>query len=260
MLCRKVTMLLAVCAVSLPALSAENPFVGTWKLNPGKSDLKGQIYTITSLGDNKFRITFGTAFDVTIKADGTDQTSLPGATMAITIRDPNTWEVVNKSNGTKTGTGTWTLSADGKSFSVKFKGIRPDGSEFETTSAFKRVSGSGGFGGTWQSTDVTLSNSSLLQIDASTGGGLVVSWPSDKVTMTVTLDGKDFAVEGPTVLKGSTASAKQISAYLIRMTDELNGKVMDTTDWKISSDGKVLTLTEHDSGVKKATVAVYDRQ
>jgi hypothetical protein len=44
------------------------------------------------------------------------------------------------------------------------------------------------------------------------------------------------------------------------MTDKLSGKVMDTTDWKLSSDGKVLTLTEHDAGEKKATVAVYDRQ
>ena len=256
---KRTTRLLAVCALSLPAFSA-NPFVGTWKFNQEKSDLKGQTQTIASLGDNLYRVTFGTAQDFTIKADGTDQASLPGATMALTIKDPNTWESVYKANGTKTGTATWTLSADGKSVSGKFKGIRPDGSEFEVAQAFKRVSGSSGFAGTWQSTDVTLSNPSLLQIDASANGGLAVSWPSDKVAMTVTLDGNDFAVEGPTVLKGSTASAKQIDTHLIRMTDKLNGKVMDTTDWKLSSDGKVLTLTEHDAGVKKATVSVYDRQ
>lgn len=142
---KRATRLLAVCALSLAAFSAANPFVGTWKFNQEKSDLKGQIYTITSLGDNKFRFTFGTAQDFTIKADGTDQTSLPGVTWAITIKDPNTWEQVYKTNGTKTGTATWLLAPDGKSFSGKFKGIRPDGSEFESTLSFKRVSGSTGF-------------------------------------------------------------------------------------------------------------------
>lgn len=107
---------------------------------------------------------------------------------------------------------------------------------------------------------MTQSSYSLLQIDASANGGLAVSFPSDKVAMTVVMDSSDFAVEGPTVPKGATASAKPIGTHLIRMTDKLNGKVMDTTDWKVSPDGKVLTLTEHDSGVKKATVAVYDRQ
>jgi len=256
---KKVTVLFAACVLSLPAFSADEPFVGTWKLNQAKSDLKGQTETIASLGDNKFRFTYGSAVAFDIKADGTDQTSLPGATLAITIKDPNTWEIVSKTNGTTTGTATWTLSADGKSISDKGKSTRPDGSEVESTGTLKRVSGSGGFAGTWQITDLSINNPSLLQIETSTGG-LVVSYPSDKVTMTVTFDGKEFPVEGPTVLKGSTASAKRIDTHFIRMTDRLNGKVMDTTDWKLSADGKVLTQTEHDAGEKKATVAVFDRQ
>lgn len=157
------------------------------------------------------------------------------------------------------GTGTWTLSSDGKSISDKFNGKRPDGSQFVNTSTMKRISGSGGFAGTWQTADLTLSDPSLLQIEASSGG-LAVSWPSDKVTMAVTFDGKDFPVDGPTVPKGWTSSAKRVHPDLIRMTDTLSGKVMNTTDWKLSSDGKVLTITEHDSGEKKATVSVFDRQ
>lgn len=256
---KKVTVFFAAGVLSIPAFPANEPFAGTWKFNREKSDLKGQTETIASLGDNKFRFSYGTAVSFDIKADGTDQTSLPGATLAITVKDPNTWEFVSKTNGTKTGTGIWTLSADGKSILNKFKGTRPDGSEVETTGALKRVSGSGGFAGTWQVTDVSIDNPSLLQIETSTGG-LVVTYPSDKVTMNVTFDGKEFPVDGPTVPKGATASAKRIDTQLIRITDKLNGKVMDTTDWKLSSGGKVLTQTEHDAGEKKATVSIYDRQ
>jgi len=257
---QRIPLLLAACALQLPVFSAANPFAGTWKFNQAKSDLKGQTYTIASLGDNRFRFTFGSAQDFTINADGTDQTSLPGTTVAITVKDPNTWELVFKTNGTKTGTATCSLAADGKSQACKFTVIRPDGSEVENTFVDHRVSGSGGFAGVWQRASMTLGNPSLLQIDASPNGNLAVSWPSDKVSMTVTLDGNDFAVEGPTVVKGATASATRKGAHSIRMTDKLNGKVLDTADWKVSSDGKVLTITEHDAGVKKATVSVYDRQ
>jgi hypothetical protein len=41
---------LAASALALPAFSATDPFVGTWKLNQEKSDLKGQTQTIASLG------------------------------------------------------------------------------------------------------------------------------------------------------------------------------------------------------------------
>ena len=251
---------LAASALALPAFSATDPFVGTWKFNQEKSDLKGQTQTIASLGDNKYRFTFGTAVSFDITTDGTDQTSLPGATMAITVRDPNTWELVSKTNGTVTATGNLTLSQDGKSISNIVKGVRPDGSEFENHATLKRVSGSSGFAGTWQVEDLKISSPSLLQIETFGTNGLAVSFPGDKVTMNVGMDGKETPVEGPTVLKGATVSAKRINPHSIKVTDKLNGKMMDTTDWKVSSDGKLLTMTEHDEGEKKPVVSVYDRQ
>ena len=257
---KNATVLLAACTLALPAFSATDAFVGTWKLNQEKSDFKGQTESIVSLGNNKYRFTYGTAVSFEITADGTDQTSLAGATMAITIQDPNTWQVVAKSNGTTNATEVWTLAQDGKLISAVGKGTRPDGSEFENHFTLKRVSGSGGFAGAWQIMEVKLSSPGLLQIDASGSDGLTVGFPSDKVTMTLTFDGKECPVEGPTVLKGSTVSAKRIDARNLRLTDKLNAKVMDTEDWKLSSDSKVLTLIEHDAGVKKATVSVYERQ
>jgi hypothetical protein len=251
---------LVAFALALPAFPATNPFVGTWKFNPEKSDLQGQTETIASLGDNKYRFTYGTAVSFDITADGSDQTSLPGATMAITVQDPNTWQVVDKSNGTTNATGVWTLSQDGKSISAAVKGTKPDGSQFANHFNLKKLAGSASFAGTWQIADVKLSAPSLLQIDASATDGLIVAYPTDKVTMTISMDGKECPVEGPTVLKGSTISARRIGLHTVKTTDRLNAKVMDTTDWKLSSDGKVLTMIEHDPGVKKPVVSVYDRQ
>lgn len=255
---RAVTIL-AVCALALPALRADDAFVGQWKFNKDKSDVKGQTESIASLGNNKYKFTYGTiSFDIT--ADGTDQTSLPGATWALTILDANKWQVVSKSNGITNGTEIWTLAPDGKSISSEYKGTRPDGTEFDSHAKMTRVSGSGGFAGTWLIADLSFSDPSPVVIAAYGSGGLSVSYPADKMSMNLTMDGKDCPVEGPTVLKGSTTSAKRAGPRSIKLTDKLNGKLMDTTELKVSADGKTLTMTEHDAGVKKPLVLVYDRQ
>ena len=180
--------------------------------------------------------------------------------MAVTIQDPNTWKVIEKANGTTTSASVWTLAADGKAISGVTKGTKPDGSDFENDWSVKRVGGTGGFAGTWRVEDLKLSSPARMQIEASGADALNVSIPDYKMTMTLNFDGKESPVEGPTVLKGSTVSAKRISAHKIQLIDKLNGKEMDTTEWEISSDGKVLKMVEHDAGEKKPIVSIYDRQ
>ena len=263
---RKVTMLLAVCTLSLSASSAADTFAGTWKFNQVKSDLPGRVLTIESQGGNQYKFTAGdeaacaaedntNSFAFSVTADGTDQPTRRGATWAITTKDASTWEVAYKTNGTTMEAVTWSLSADGSSLLVNSKSA--SGSESNET--LRRVSGTAGFVGAWQKIDPTKTYS-LLQITTSADGSLAINWPSDNVAMATALDGKDFAVVGPTVLQGSTAAATLIDAHLIRMTDKIDGKRMDTVDWQLSSDGNTLTLTEHDAGTKKAIVSVYDRQ
>jgi hypothetical protein len=251
----------ALLAVGVTALSAQNtdPLVGTWKYNKTKSDVQGQTYSIAALGGNKYKFTYGDiSFDIT--ADGTDQTSLPGATWSLTIVGPNKWQIVFKSNGQTNATGVWTLAADGQSFTTDNKGTRGDGSAVESHGTFKRTAGTTGFAGTWVSGDQDFSDPSLLVVAPYGSGGLALSYPGDKVTINLTMDGADCAVVGPTVLKGSTTSAHRADPRSLTLTDKLNGKALDTVDWSLSADGKTLTMTEHDAGVAKPLVSVYERQ
>lgn len=249
---------LAVCALAIPAFCADEPFAGTWKFNKSKSDLKGQSETIASLGNNKYKLTYGDiSFDIT--ADGTDQPSLPGMTLAIQPLAANKWQIVSKTAGKSYGTGIWTLSQDGNSISDDFKGTRADGTPNDSHATLKRTAGTQGFAGTWMLEDVSF-NPSLLVIAVSGKGNLNISYPSNKSSLLLTMDGKDCTVEGPQVPKGATASAKRAGPDAITVTNKLSGKLMDTTEWKVSADGKTLTQTEHDAGVPKASVSVYDRQ
>jgi hypothetical protein len=255
----RVVTILAACALALPAFCADDAFVGTWKYNKDKSDEKGQIQSIADLGNNKYKFTFGTiSFDIT--ADGTDQASMPGATLAITIADANTWQYVAKVNGKTLGTGVWTLAADGKSIADEFKGTRPDGSQSETHTKMTRVAGNKGFAGTWRVAEATFTDPGPMVISAYGKDGLSISNPAYKLKMDLTMDGKECTPEGPTVLPGMTTSGKRNGPKSISMTDKQNAKVLDTEVWKVSADGKMLTITHHDEGVKKATVSVYEKQ
>jgi hypothetical protein len=250
--------LLAVCATALPAQSTD-PLVGTWKFNKTKSDVQGQTYSIGALGGNKYKFTYGDInFDVAV--DGTDQTTFPGATWAVTVLSPNKWQIVVKANGKVQGTNIWTLSADGQTFTTDYTGTRGDGSAVESHGTLKRTAGSTGFAGTWVSGEVNFTDPSLLVVTPFGSGGLTLSYPGDKTTINLTMDGADCAVVGPTVLKGSTTSAHRSDPSSLALTDKLNGKTMDTVDWSVSADGKTLTMTEHDVGVAKPLVSVYERQ
>ena len=242
-----------------PILSAADPLVGAWKLNRDKSDFTGQTETIASLGNNKYRFTYGSAVSFVTTADGTDQPSTPGSTVAITIQDPNTWKIVSKSNGGPPFESMLKLSPDSKTITSEGSAKRPDGSDYKSTAELKRVSGSSGFAGTWQVTNTKSASEVLLRFDPTSNGGLEMSWPKDKVSVTLSMDGKDCLVTGPTVPADSTTSAKRVGANGLHMVDKLKGKEMDTVDLKVSPDGKVLTMTEHDAGIKKTTVSVYDR-
>ena len=255
----KVFTIVAACALALPAAIADDAFAGTWKFNKDKSDVKGQTYSIADMGNKTYKFTFGTvSFD--IKADGTDQTSLPGATLALTVLDADKWQMVDKVNGKTQGTETWTLSSDGKSVDSQYKGTRPDGGAVESSAKLTRVSGSKGFAGTWLLADVAFTDPGPMVITSYGNDGLTQSFPSSKFRLDLTMDGKDCKPEGPNVLPGMTTSAKRHGPKSLSMTDKQNGKVLDTEEWKVSADGKSLTITHHDAGEKKALTYVYEKQ
>jgi len=44
------------------------------------------------------------------------------------------------------------------------------------------------------------------------------------------------------------------------MTDEINGKIMDTQQIELSSDLKILTMTVHTVGRSEPNILVFDRE
>src|SRR5690348_3418461 len=83
----------AIAAVGL--WTANDPFVGKWKLDVSRSTIVDQM-TIEAAGPNKYTFRFEGGPPETILADGTDQPGLPGTTLSIKIADSRMLKVVRK--------------------------------------------------------------------------------------------------------------------------------------------------------------------
>jgi hypothetical protein len=239
--------------------AAKDPFVGKWKLNQSKSKMTGEQVKIEDLGGNKFTIAMGDISD-TLVADGTDQPVHFGRTESITQDGPNTWKVVLKQDGRALFTMTWTLSPQGKTMNIATTGTRPDGSTFSEHMATRRVAGTSGFAGTWESTSVKIGSPDEFDIEPYESDGLSFVVPAESDTLSMKFDGKDYSETGPNVAPGSASSGRRVNEHTLEVTDKVQGDVIDTTQFKVSSDGKTLTLTVHEKGQSKPLTFVYERE
>src|SRR5215472_2943164 len=140
-------MRFGVATLSLAALmaggtlaAADNPFVGTWKLNQQKSQLTGDTMRFASAGPGEFRLS-AAGLSYSFKTDGQERPALLGDTVVWKQIDDHTWESTDKHKGNILATNAWTLSSDGKTLTVNAKGTKPNGGSFDNTSEYERVSG-----------------------------------------------------------------------------------------------------------------------
>lgn len=251
-------LLVAVSLVTGTLWAASDPFVGTWKLNPSKSELTDQM-KVESLGSNRYAFDFGGGTE-TIVADGTDQPANFGTTMSVTIEAPDTWKGVRKKNGRVLLTGIWKLSKDGNTLRDDFTECQPDGSKFNLYYVYKRTAGGPGFAGTWESTSEKVNSVFELQIRPYEGDGLSFITPAEGSTENVKFDGKDYPNLGPNVAPGSASSGRRVNERTLEMTGKIKDKVIDTQQITLSPDGKTLTMTVHNAGRSKPNILVFDRE
>jgi hypothetical protein len=133
---------------------AGNPFVGVWELDrfnsvyePISMAPERRILTLEAAGDGVKSTTRtwrnAVAADVTYTAgfDGKDYpTAAAGATVAFKRVNPTTVERTAKLNGSVAETQTWSVSADGKTLTIKAEGTDTAGSAFSSTQIYRRTS------------------------------------------------------------------------------------------------------------------------
>ena len=141
---RSIVLVLLLCLLGLAAAyAADNPNIGTWKLNEAKSKIPAGVAKNTTV---VYSAAAGDMFKVT--TDGVDGTGKPAHSewtgkfdgkpypvtgsasvdaRAVTAKGERTLEIDNMKDGKSVGTGKVELAKDGKSRTLETEGTSPDG-------------------------------------------------------------------------------------------------------------------------------------
>lgn len=260
-----------VCALVLvaimPAFAAENPqnpWIGTWKLDPARSHFTHQTFTFTKLPNGLMSFDNGTLGSYDFAVDGKPYKSAWEQTHVWTTAGPNAWDVVvTGPDGKEMGKAHHVLSGDGKTLTSTVTWINPDGSPFNTKRVATRVTGTTGLEGKWRDTKVSIPGDTpdTLIVSSPSPGILRWDFPNGDGFVEGKPDGTDHPLVGPIFAPGSTLSFKYLSpnriSYAAKVKEKPDGSGIQT----LAADGKSFTDVSWMPGKENEKVsAFYVRQ
>lgn len=150
---RTIALTLALCLVAVAVSFAQNPNIGTWKLNEAKSKIPAGVGKNTT-------VVYEAAGDMMkVTTDGVDAKGNPAHSewtgkfdgkpypvtgsagvdsRAYTAKGDRTLEIANTKDGKTVSTGKVELAKDGKSRTVDIEGTLPDGKKYKAKYAYDK--------------------------------------------------------------------------------------------------------------------------
>jgi hypothetical protein len=252
-------VLVLVLAFAGGLAAAENPFAGTWKLNPAKSKLTGDTMKFEKTASGAIRFS-ASGVSYTFNVDGKEYTGPFGEVIVWKQIDDHTWETTYTQKGILLSTDTTKLSPDGKTLTVVSKGTKPNGETFQDTVVYERIAGEKGLLGRWRDKEVKVSAPETLEIKPSGKDGLLMTSIGYKWTFDAQFDGKDYPVTGPTVGAGMTGVLRHIGPRSLHLVVKKSGKPLFRETYTLSRDGRTLTIVGSPVAVDEPYSEVFERQ
>ena len=234
---------IASAAIAVSA-SAQSAFNGTWHTDLSKSKL--------STKPNVFYLSQGWYHCVScnptynVKADGTDQpvTGQAYDTVSVKEEDAKTISVTAKKAGAVDFEQTRTVSADGKTLTVKTTVHPPNSAQpvtAEVTATLSGVAPSGvhAASGAWVIAKLKQSDNGLDTTYKIEGDQITMTQPTGE-SYTAKLDGTDAPYKGSN--STDTVSVKKIDAHTIEETDKRGGEVTEVDKITVAANGKTMTV------------------
>ncbi|HEY5382143.1 MAG TPA: hypothetical protein VIJ65_07795 [Acidobacteriaceae bacterium] len=249
------------CAALTGSAFASTPWDGTWKLDLNKSHLTGPSFTYSKTANGVWHYTDG-AISFDFAPDGKPyKTISPDDTLSVTANGDHELTLVSRFKDKVRATTQETLSPDGKTLTDRSSGTRPDGTKFDDSTVYTRVSGASGFAGKWKSTKVSVSVPDSWIISSGSDGTINWDLPGYKETVHGKPDGTPLPITGPTVSAGMTVSIKQVSPHRMDYTVALNGKAIGEGYQTLAADGKSFTDVSWTPGQQtEKTTGVFVKQ
>lgn len=239
---------------------AQSSLDGTWKFDMSQSKFSPKPVVFYTSQGWFHCVSCTPSYDV--QADGQDH-AIPGHafdTMSVTIVDPHTISTVAKKDGKVIGEQTDSVSADGKTLTMKGSDHPMNGSAPSTFNVgFKRAgiapSGVHATSGQWQLIKVAGSDNGLMVTYKTEGDSLTMTAPTGE-SYTAKFDGADYPVKNS--YGYNAVSLKRIDANTIEETDKRDGKVTDVS--RITVSGKTLKIVDHDVQADRTSTLVATKK
>jgi hypothetical protein len=241
-------------------LFAADPFVGKWAWSAEKSPRPTIHYGIKDLGDNTFALTGSTGQTTKIKADGVTIESPFGGTVSFKKVSDREWQMIR--DDPRHLVRIYAVSADGKTLEITDRYTADSGS-VQTEFTYTRTTSGKGILGEWQSVSSTISAKGTISdfaIEPHGKDGLSFTWPADKARLDLSFDGKPYVTQGPAIRKGAATRGTRVSDHVLKLEDLVDGKLDETEEYSLSSDGKVLTETDRPLNSTTVFTNVFDRR
>ena len=251
------SLVVVVSAVS--ALAAENPWVGTWKLDPSKSHYLGYKIAYTKLKSSLYHFSSGdVGFDFGM--DGKEYKAYGDLTISQTQVGDNAWRSVWKENGKVVSDDHAEISTDGQTLTVLHKTPNPDGSTDAYQMVYTRVSGANDLIGQWEEARPNPYSCTLI-VSSPSPGVLRWNFPEYKQTVEGKLDGSDLPVTSPDLSPGMTYAFTTLSPRKQTYTVKHDGNPTSFGTQTLSEDGKTITDLWWNVGNESEKItSVYYRQ
>ena len=130
---------------------------------------------------------------------------MAGSTAIWTETGPRSWRTVYRMANVDNNIDQYTLSADGKTLTLKTEFLVPQRSE--QTITYSRVSGGPGVVGVWK-TETLKNDTNEFALSSTDGAHVTITWPMWGGTAIAPIDGAEVAVTGPptAIAAGTRAS------------------------------------------------------
>ena len=243
---------LATLAMVVITFAADDPFTGTWREIPSRTDSGGQSNLILTPNGDGITIEGGNGQKGIIRY-GKDYLSSDGTTWNIIRVDDHTLKSTFALNGKIIVNETATASPDGKRYTRAQQRV---GSTETTTMEFERVGPvptGDAFFGTWKPA-----------VGAGEAGPLTYTLKVDRETceisrygkhwVTAKFDGKDYKLEDGS---NSTVQLKRVDNHTFEMVQKFDSISLQTVIWQVQ--GNTLTRTVSRPRAQQPTVREFER-
>jgi len=250
-----------LCATTGFAVAAENPWVGTWKLDPAKSHFTGDTFTYSKTPRGMMHYSDGSTTSYDFGIDGKEYKTPYDRTVVWTAAGPEAWDSTTTMNGKVLSKNHRVLSDNDKAMTMTITGTKPDGTSFHDSAVYTRVTGTKGLEGKWRSTKVDISAPDSYVISETSPSVYKWTIPSYKASFEGKADGTDRPLSGPTIPSGLTLSWKQDSPIKMTYTEKINGKPDAIGVQTMAADKKSFTEVSWTPGKEsEKSTAVYVKQ